>query len=270
MNKDAEKNLRKKVMDPGWFRAFIQSQNIEPIGVVEKRYYKTRNVDEATRYYNSDQFDKDWTRLALETGKVKQKETERLILNMSPEKVRMMFGPENILEFYEETLKGKKKMASIDRFRVRLACYNAIRDIESKVFQRPWYRGRMSKLSSLALSELFYTDKTAKDAIDFVRNTTKNDPPLADLLRKSKGDIHDFMLKVNEMLKPDKEDTAKDLMIKRIYQAFLRDIMKHKTDTPSEIAETNEEADKLIAEIEKATVPAEHLIQTINKYERKY
>lgn len=105
------------------------------------------------------------------------------------------------------------------------------------------------------------------------RKTTKNDPPIADVLRNmsSKDNIVDFMKKINEMSKPDaKEDTYKDLLIKRIYRGFLSDLQKKNIDTVEEIMSINKPADKLIAEIEMAARPTESLIKKIERYERKF
>lgn len=131
------------------------------------------------------------------------------------------------------------------------------------------FRNKRAKIMrTSAISEAIRKCATDILAAGPGRVNTKDHKPLATVIQnmKSKSDITDFMLKVNEMAKPEDNDSDQDRLIKRVYRAFLDDLKKKSIDTPNEIMKTNKKADELIAEISHGAKPVEHLVKSIERY----
>lgn len=152
--------------------------------------------------------------------------------------------------------------------------YAAVNDIKATFGKK---RERIMRSSLICdrlkkcASELIAADEEKKEVLQG-RVTTKNDKPLATLIRTMKptDNIVDFMKKVNEMAKPDDGDSSQDRLVKQVYRAFLDDLKKSDIDTSKEIQATNKDADVLIAEITKGIRPVEQLIKLIEKFKAKH
>lgn len=280
------------VLDPPSFEQYIKSLNLEPIDKVRERFEKTKQIDEMIRYMQSGQQDQDLNRLSFETGYVKSPAGE-VIVNENPQRLRSS-NRSYVNKFYQglEDKLPSKQLDPTPMMRAKLAaCLGAfsvcLRDTSFKHSER--LAALSMKISPVMVRQKAASDRLKKlskklegypsyvqlmeriaEELDHSRKTTKNDPPIAELLRKSTGNLVDFMKKINEMAEPDNNDTYRDLLIKRVYRAFLHDLQLKKIDTSEEIAATNKPADKLIAEIEMAAKPTESLIHRIEKYERKF
>lgn len=277
------------------FREFVDSLGIEPIQKVLDRLKKQRDSAEAVEYFQSKQYKNDATRSDLETGKLQLGYTAQPRYEFKPSDLRRSFGLENIINFYRDLAKkGSKTANAVGAFRRRVEATASIHRISRKLEGYPAYIIALDRAAaelgiqqnSKAASKLYALSDNAPNnvrfrlisaavglgpaTIDHTRKTTKENPPLADLFRKSKGSLADFRDQVSKMSDPKKEDTYKDTLIKRIYKAFLRDLEKASIDTPAEFTGTSKDADKLIAEIELAARPAENLIRKIESYERKH
>lgn len=143
---------------------------------------------------------------------------------------------------------------------------NKILEVKDKLAGTPYG----IRLSSIEDSIRVNATENMREKILNMRNTTKKYPPLADLLRNHKGSVNDFIEKVQNMSLTVDADTPKDRLIKDIYNAFARDIKKKSTDELEEIVDTNKEADKLIAEVDRAARVSDDLIKKIEAYKRKY
>jgi hypothetical protein len=280
------------VLDPPSFEQYIKSLNLEPIEKVRERFERTKEIDDMVRYMQRGQQDRDLNRLSFETGYVKSPAGE-VIVNEDPHQLRSRHRS-YVNKFYSglEKKSPSKQLEHTPMMRAKVAAYLGELSSCLKAIY-PEYSERLSSLS-LKVSPAMYQRRIAADSLrklskklagypsyvllmeriaeelDHQRKTTKDDPPIAKMIQESEGNLVDFMKKINEMAKPDKGDTYKDLLIKRIYRAFLHDLQLKKIDTPEEIAATNKPADKIIAEIEMAAKPTESLIKRIEDYERKF
>lgn len=280
------------VLDPPSFEQYIKSLNLEPIEKVRERFEDTKQIGEMVRYLQSGKQDEDLNRLSFETGYVKSPAGE-VIVHEDPHQLRSRHRS-YVNKFYQglEKKSPSRQLDPTPMMRAKVAAYIGA----LSMCLREKSKEHSEKLAALSarISPVMYQQKIAADVLrklskklegypsyilrmerlaeelEHGRKTTKEDLPIAKILQNSKGNLVDFMKKINDMAKPDKNDTYKDLLIKRIYSAFLHDLQLKKIDTPEEIAATNKPADQLIAEIETAAKPTEHLIKKIEKYERKF
>lgn len=280
------------VLDPPSFEQYIKSLGLEPIDEVRKRFEKPKQINEMVQYLRGGQQDEDLNRLSFETGYAKSP-AGGIIVNEDPGQLRSKY--QSYVNKFYKGLEQKSPLSQLDPtplLKAKVAAYlgglsaflkegspeysERLAALSLKVSPVMFQRGvaakclrDLSKKLSKNSSYILTMERIAED-IEFKRKTTKNDPPLAKLLQDSDGSLVDFMKKVNELVKPGKEATYKDLLIKRVYRAFLDDLQLKKIDTPEEIAATNKRADELIAKIELAPQPTESLIKSIERYEKRF
>ena len=247
------------VMDQPSFEQYIQSLNIEPIEDVRKRFESVKDINEYRKYYDSGKQDEDFNRLQFETGIVKTP-TGQIIVQKNPEQIRNT-NRSLVLDTYGKYEKGKGL------------------DLPGKMYKL--FASRVASLSLLVTDEKasLYLNRVASELCRIAaeelsneRKTTKGEPAIAIMIRRlgQKETIADFMETLNEKAKPSKEDTWKDIYVKKVYRAFLSDLMKNSIDTVEEISATNKPADELIAEIDAAKEPTQALLDKIEKYGKKF
>lgn len=288
----------KMILDPSTFKDYLKTLNLEPIEKVRERFNAQRGIDEATKYLNSGQQDKDMTRLELETGKLDNKnQPGKFLINMEPEYIRKTYGPKNIIDFYENKLQSKGKQAGLAKFNRKMAAASMLQEVAYKLRGFNRYAAVLDEISFnlgveprsktsrklYELSSKLPADKCAsqikrlkvmaaeaQNPQDIGRVTTKDYKPLAEYIEGHDKGVGTFLKKIEDMAKPNPSDTFKDKMIKDVYKAFIAQMKKHETDTPQEMIEINKGADKLVKEITDATKPVDMLVAMVDRYKRKY
>jgi hypothetical protein len=272
-------DIRSWILNPVAFKAFIDNLNIESIDTVKQRVEKVKTVDELTKYINSGQKAKDVARIQFELED--KDKPVNLATNIDPNRVRQMFGPEKVYNFYFKDLyKTGALDKKLEQFETKLACEKVLLDIGYKLADFSSYTSILnSRVASMTniVDKLYsiasklpqgYADrvrKVAEQIQDPGRVTTKNDKKLSVLF--APGTDYNIPFKeVAMMSKEDTRDTHKDKWIKELYKGFLA-ILKNESTSP--LGE-GEEVDKVIDSITRATKVTEDLVAKIDKYKRRF
>jgi hypothetical protein len=298
----------KMIADPNSFKEFVYDLSLESLDRVKDRFLNKRGEHSYTgsNQYTKDVYrlamelddtENERTKISKIFKDINQ--TISKAFAITPAMARRQFGSDNVVNFYSKSLKGGGKLASLEEINSMAIVSDKLSEISKKLRGFNRYAavldeiafeidiGPRSKLSR-KLYDLSYQLPLNKYA-DYAKRlrvtaaevndpgykdpgieTTKNDKLLAEKIMVHPEGIATFLTKLEDMAKPDKDDTYKDRMIKQIYRAFINQMKHHSTDTPGEMIKINEDADKLITEITKAKEISKNLIDQIDRYTRKF
>ncbi len=279
-------NVKNWVLDPNSFKRFVDRLNIEPIDKVKQRVERVKSVDDLTKYIRSGQKQKDVARIQFEL-----KDSDKpssLVSNIEPTRVRQIFGPDKVYNFYLKDLyKSGTPDKKLEQLEAKLACNKILVEASYKlkgfidytnIFSSLGTNSKIAGSKMTSLVEKLYNIssklpykyaerviKVAESIQDPGRVTTKNDKKLSLLFVPGANPTSSFE-EVEMMSKDDPKDTYKDKRIKDLYKGFLS-ILKNESTSP--LGE-GEEVDKVVNEITRTTKTTESLMAKIDKYKRRF
>lgn len=124
----------KMILDPSAFSNYVKNLKLEPINKVRERFNKIRSIDEAVNYVKSGQQDKDMMRLEMETGKIEDKNKPgEYLIDIDPDYSRKVYGPKNVINFYEKDLHVTGKQAKLVKFNNKAAAATILKSVTAKL-----------------------------------------------------------------------------------------------------------------------------------------